>query len=210
MPVPRAPLRILIADDHRVVRAGLSALLEQEKDMAVIAEASNGEEAVALWTAHRPDVTLMDLSMPALGGVAAIREIREIDPLARVIVLTTFDGDGDIYNAMRAGAKGYLLKDTDPNELFAAIRKVWEGKSYLPAEVAGKLAERLDGDTLTDRELEILQLVANGQSNKLIARALDITEGTVKTHLKNILGKLDATSRTEAAAIAQKRGIVHL
>lgn len=152
----------------------------------------------------------MDLSMPRLGGIEAIREIRARNPLALTIVLSTYDGDEDIYRAMRAGAKGYLLKDTEPTELFLCIRKVWSGRTHMPAEIAGKLAERLSVDTLTERELEILRLVVAGQSNKLIARALGIAEGTVKTHLKSILEKLDATSRTEAAAIAQRRGIVHI
>lgn len=204
------PLRLLIVDDHKVVRAGLSALLSQEADFSIVAEAGDGLEAIEAWTREQPDITLMDLSMPRLGGIEAIREIRARNPLALTIVLSTYDGDEDIYRAMRAGAKGYLLKDTEPTELFLCIRKVWSGRTHMPAEIAGKLAERLSVDTLTERELEILRLVVAGQSNKLIARALGIAEGTVKTHLKSILEKLDATSRTEAAAIAQRRGIVHI
>lgn len=200
----------MIVDDHKVVRAGLSALLSQEADFAIVAEAGDGLEAIEAWTREQPDITLMDLSMPRLGGIEAIREIRTRNPLALTIVLSTYDGDEDIYRAMRAGAKGYLLKDTEPSELFLCIRRVWSGRTHMPAEIAGKLAERLSVDTLTERELEILRLVVAGQPNKLIARALGIAEGTVKTHLKSILEKLDATSRTEAAAIAQRRGIVHI
>lgn len=200
----------MIVDDHKVVRAGLSALLSQEADFSIVAEAGDGLEAIEAWTREQPDITLMDLSMPRLGGIEAIREIRTRNPLALTIVLSTYDGDEDIYRAMRAGAKGYLLKDTEPSELFLCIRRVWSGRTHMPAEIAGKLAERLSVDTLTERELEILRLVVAGQPNKLIARALGIAEGTVKTHLKSILEKLDATSRTEAAAIAQRRGIVHI
>lgn len=204
------PTRLLVVDDHRVVRAGLSALLAQEPDFEVVAQAGNREEAVARWKEARPDVTLMDLHLPVKGGVEAIEEIRACDAGAVVVVLSTYDGDEDVFTALRAGARGYLLKDSEPAELFAAIRRARRGDLTIASEIATKLADRLQVDPLTPRELEIIELVVRGNSNKAIARALDLSEGTVKSHVKRILGKLDATSRTEAAAIARRRGIVHL
>lgn len=203
-------INILVVDDHAVVRAGLTALLSQESDFLVVGEAADGQEAVEVWRRHRPNVTLMDLRMPVLDGVEAIRRIRASDPTSAVIVLTTYDGDEDIYQALKAGARGYLPKDTEPAELFVAIRSAGSGKTYLPPTIASKLLERLNAETLTDRELEIVQLLVKGHSNKVVARHLGITEGTVKTHVKSVLGKLDATSRTEAVSIALRRGLARI
>jgi len=206
----QAPIRVLIADDHGVVREGLVAMIGRQEEMAVVAQAANGAEAVELWRSHRPDITLLDLRMPVLDGVGAIEQIRAEDPRARILILTTYDGDEDIYRGMRAGAKAYLLKDTPREELLQCIRSVYSGESYIPPAVAAKLASQVSGERLTIREVEILARMAHGSSNKAIARELGISEGTVKTHVKSVLQKLDATSRTEAVSIAAKRGLVHL
>jgi DNA-binding NarL/FixJ family response regulator len=204
------PIRVLIADDHGVVREGLVAMIGRQEEMMVVAQAANGAEAVELWRSHRPDITLLDLRMPVLDGVGAIGQIRAEDPKARILILTTYDGDEDIYRGMRAGAKAYLLKDTPREELLQCIRAVYHGESYVPPAVAAKLASQVSGERLTGREVEILTLMARGSSNKAIGRELGISEGTVKTHVKSILQKLDATSRTEAVSIAAKRGLVRL
>lgn len=201
---------ILISDDHAVVREGLAAMLSRRAEMQVVAEASNGTQAVALALQHKPDVLLMDLRMPQMGGVEAIRAIRAEWPEARVIVLTTYDGDEDIYRALQAGAKGYLLKDTPREELLEAIRAVHAGRKHIPPEVAAKLAERLTSETLTEREREVLQLIVAGQSNKEIGASLNITEGTVKVHVNGLLGKLGVSDRTQAVTEALRRGLVHL
>jgi len=203
-------IRVLIADDHVVVREGLVAMIDRQPDMTVVAQAPNGAEAVELWRSHGPDIALLDLRMPVLDGVGAIGRIRAEDPKARILILTTYDGDEDIYRGMRAGAKAYLLKDTPREELLQCIRAVYGGESYIPPAVAAKLASQVSGERLTTREMEILALIARGRSNKAIARELDISEGTVKTHVKSILQKLDATSRTEAVSIGAKRGLVRL
>jgi DNA-binding NarL/FixJ family response regulator len=203
-------IRILIADDHTVVRDGLVAIVGQQNDMEVVAETGDGRQAVELWKKHRPDVTLMDLRMPALDGVNAIYEIRAADPNARIIVLTTFDGDEDIYRGMRAGAKSYLLKDVRREELFQCIREVHDGRTFIPPAVAAKLAERLPGEELSPRELEVLRLLAEGKPNKLIGAALSITEVTVKSHVQSVFRKLNVLSRTEAIAVANRRGLLHL
>jgi two-component system, NarL family, response regulator len=203
-------IRILLADDHPVVRAGLRALISRRPGMSVIAEASSGAEALNLFRRHRPDVALIDLRMPQMDGVEAISAIREQFPAARIIVLTTFDGDEDIYRALRAGAKAYLLKDVPREELLDCIRRVHEGKTYLPSGVANKLAQRVAAPQLTTRELEVLQLMAAGKSNKEIGTVLLVTEGTVKAHVNSILQKLGVSGRTEAATSAVKRGIVQL
>lgn len=203
-------IRILIADDHLVVREGLVAILNRQSDMAVIGEAGDGREAFERWRELRPDITLMDLRMPEMSGVEAIEAIRREDAKALIIILTTYDSDEDVYRGMRAGAKAYLLKDTHREELLSCIRAVYAGKTVVSPGVASQLASRLREEELTPRELEILTLVGRGLSNKLIARALDITEGTVKTHVKNLLEKLDATSRTEAIAVAARRGLIKL
>ena len=202
--------RVLIADDHPIVREGLSAVIDDQPDMAVVGQAANGAEAVALALAHRPDVLLLDLRMPELNGVAAIRAIRAQWPQAHVVVLTTYDGDEDIYRALQAGAQAYLLKDTPRAELLDVIRAVARGQRRLPPEVAARLMERMSGQALTEREVEVLCLMARGGSNKAIGAELHIGEGTVKFHVNNILGKLGAEDRTQAVTIALQRGIIHL
>lgn len=204
------PIRLLIADDHPVVREGLAAMLNRRQDMAVVGEASNGREAVELYRREKPDVTLMDLRMPELGGVEAITAIRAEFPDARFIVLTTYDGDEDITRALKAGAQAYLLKDTPREELLDAIRAVHAGHKRIAPEMAGKLAERLTAPELTGRELDVLKLIVAGKSNKEIGQALSITEGTVKVHVNNLLGKLGVSDRTQAVTEALRRGIVHL
>ena len=205
--IPRS-IRVLIADDHPLVRRGLAAIINMEDDATVVGEAGDGEEAVALWRRLNPDVTLMDLRMPKLEGVQAIRQIHAEDASAGIIVLTTFDHDEDIYAGLRAGAKAYLLKDVQPEELFRCIRAVHAGEAYLQPRVAAKLAQRMHEESLTEREVQILKLLAEGKSNRAIGQALFITESTVKSHLKSLFVKLDATSRAEAIALAAKRGLV--
>jgi two-component system NarL family response regulator len=207
---PVETVRILIAEDHQVVRQGFIALLRMVEGFSVVAEASDGVKAVELFRQHRPDVTLMDLRMPAMGGVETITAIRREFPEARIIVLTTFDGDEDIFRAIQAGARGYLLKGMSVDELIDAIQTVHHGRSRIPAAVAERLAERLSGNALTERETDVLKTIVAGKSNKEIASALFISEATVKTHINNLLSKLGATDRTQAARIALQRGIVHL
>src|SRR5262252_270954 len=206
----KKPIRLLIADDHSVVREGLVSLVKRKSDIVIVAEASNGREAVDLWKQHFPDVTLVDLRMPELDGIGAIKEIREVDSKAQIVVLTTYDGDEDIYRAIKAGAKAYLLKDTARDALVDTVRRVHSGETYLPPHLAAKLAERLSGDALSPREVEVLQRMAVGKSNKEIGAELFISEGTVKTHLKSIFSKLDVVSRTEAVATATRRGLIQL
>jgi len=205
-----APKRIMIADDHPVVREGFAAMIGTEPDMTVVAQARSGEEAIELFRRVRPDVTLMDLRMPGMGGVEAIRALRREFPDSRLIVLTTYDGDGDIYRALEAGAQAYLLKDMLCDEILAAIRAVHAGQRRIPAAVGTRLAERMTGLDLSEREQHVLELVATGKSNKAIAAALEITEATVKGHMTNILGKLGVTDRTQAVITALRRGLVHL
>jgi two-component system NarL family response regulator len=205
-----APIRLLVVDDHPVVRGGLVALLATVEDMRVVAEASDGREAFTQYDAHQPDVTLMDLRLKETGGVEAIQLIRAKWPQARIIVLTTFDGDEDIYRAIQAGAKAYLLKGMSVEELISTIRTVHQGRMRIPAAIAEKLAERMAGPQLTSRELEVLQLVVRGRSNKEIGRDLAISEATVKTHINNLLAKLGVDDRTGASTAALQRGIVHL
>jgi DNA-binding NarL/FixJ family response regulator len=201
-------IRLLIAEDHTVVRDGLIAIVSQQSDMEVIAETGNGRQAIDLWKQERPDVTLMDLCMPGLNGADAINEIRAVDPEARIIVLTTYDGEEDVYRAMRAGAKSYLLKDIGREELFRCIREVHAGKTYLPSVIAIKLAEHLPTESLTPRELEVLELLAQGKQNKRIGTKLAISEVTVKSHVQSIFRKLRVLSRTEAIAVATRRGLL--
>ncbi|MGC2637361.1 MAG: response regulator transcription factor [Acidobacteriaceae bacterium] len=203
-------IKILIVDDHHVVRQGLAALLKTVPGFEVLAEASDGEQAVDLHRKLRPDVTLMDLRLPKMNGADAIARIREGNPGARIVVLTTFDGDEDIYRALQAGAKGYLLKGMDLAELSEAIRTVHAGKTRIPPRVAEKLAERMSGATLTARELEVLHLIVAGKSNKDIGSALFISEATVKTHVNSLLSKMGVEDRTQAATTALQRGLVHL
>ncbi len=203
-------IRVLIADDHTVVRDGLVAMIGKWTDMTVVAEAQNGQEAVDQWKRHHPDVSLLDLRMPLLDGVGAINQIRELDSAARIIVLTTYDGDEDIYQAISAGAKAYLLKDAPRDDILNCIRKVRRGETFVPSSVAAKLAERVSGPELSEREMVVLRAVATGQSNKEIGRTLFISETTVKAHLKSIFSKLNVLSRTEAIATASRRGLVQL
>ncbi|MBD2103956.1 response regulator transcription factor [Leptolyngbya sp. FACHB-261] len=203
-------IRILIVDDHPPVREGLSALLEREADMTIIAQAGDGQEAIALFRQHQPDVTLMDLRMPRMEGADAVAAIRAEFPEARIIVLTTYDGDEDIYRGLRAGARGYLLKDAPCQELFDAIRAVHSGQKHIASTVAVKLTERIGGLELTERELEVLQHLVAGKSSQEIATALAITSGTVKFHINNILVKLGVSDRTQAVVVALKRGLARL
>lgn len=203
-------IRLVIADDHPVVREGLAAMCNRRPDLTVVAEAENGEQAVALVLTHRPDVVLMDLRMPVLGGVDAIGAIRAEWPEARIVVMTTFDGDEDIYRALQAGARAYLLKDTPREEIVDAIRAVHAGQKRIPPEIASKLADRLTAEPLTERELGVLKQIVAGRSNKEIGAALGIAEGTVKVHVNSLLGKLGVEDRTQAVTEALRRGIVHL
>lgn len=203
-------IRVLVVDDHAIVRKGLVALLNTIDGLTVVAEASDGEQAIAAHRLHQPDVTLMDLRLPKIGGADAIAKIRAETPTARIIVLTTFDGDEDIFRALHAGAKGYLLKGMNEAELTDAIRSVYAGKSKMPAFVAEKLADRMGGPGLTARELEVLGRIVAGRSNKEIAGDLHISEATVKTHINSILSKLGVSDRTQAATSALQRGIVYL
>jgi DNA-binding NarL/FixJ family response regulator len=204
------PIRIMIVEDHAVVRQGLAALLGSTPEFAVVAQAADGRQAIEQFRRHQPDITLMDLRLPQMGGVEAIGRIRIDFPQARIIVLTTFDGDEDIYRALQAGARGYLLKGMTGEELVDAIRSVHAGKSRIPAPVAERLAERMSAPSLTGRETEVLQLIVGGNSNKEIASAMSISEATVKTHINSLLSKLGVTDRTQAATTALQRGIVHL
>jgi DNA-binding NarL/FixJ family response regulator len=204
------PIRIMIVEDHSIVRQGLVALLRTVPDFVIVAEAGDGRKAIDMYRQHQPDVTLMDLRLPQLNGVEAIGRIRLDFPHARIIVLTTFDGDEDIYRALQAGARGYLLKGMTTEELVEAIRSVYAGKSRIPAPVAERLAERMSAPILTARETEVLHLIVGGNSNKEIASALSISEATVKTHINSLLSKLGVTDRTQAATTALQRGIVHL
>lgn len=204
------PIRIMVVEDHNIVRQGLVALLKTVPEFYVVAEANDGQQAVDLYRTHRPDITLMDLRLQRLNGVEAIGMIRSGFPDARIIVLTTFDGDEDIYRALQAGARGYLLKGMDGDELMGAIRAVHAGKSRIPGPVAERLAERMSGPVLTERETDVLKLIVGGNSNKEIASVLGISEATVKTHINSMLSKLGVTDRTQAATTALQRGIVHL
>lgn len=207
-PVISDRIRVLVADDHITVLEGLTAIIGRQSDMTVLAQASNGAEVVALWEKLRPDITLVDLRMPNLDGVGAIEQIRKKEASARVIVLTTFDTDTDLVNAIRAGAKGYLLKDSGREELLDCIRRVHRGETCLPGALVQKLATSFQHEALTAREVEVLQLLADGESNKEIGTELSISEATVKSHLSNIFRKLDVLSRTEAIATANKRGLI--
>ena len=203
-----APIRVLIVDDHSVVRRGIAAIINMEDDAVVVGQAGDGAEAIELWRRLKPDVVLMDLRMPGMEGVEAIRRIRSEDNEAGIIVLTTFDHDEDIYAGLRAGAKAYLLKDVEPEELFRCIRAVHAGEAYLQPKVAAKLAQRMQEEPLTEREEQILKLLAEGKSNRAIGQVLHITESTVKSHMKSLFVKLDVTSRAEAIALAARRGLV--
>jgi DNA-binding NarL/FixJ family response regulator len=203
-------IRILVVDDHHVVRQGLVALLKIMPEIEVVGEASDGLQAIELHRSLLPDVTLMDLQLPNLGGVAAITRIREEAPAAKFVVLTTFDGDEDIFRSLRAGAKAYLLKGMTAEDLLTTIRLVHAGKTSIPPAIAEKLAERMGTQDLTGRELAVLERIVAGRANKEIASDLSISEATVKTHINNLLSKLGVSDRTNAATVAIQRGLVHL
>lgn len=203
-------IRVMIIDDHQIVRQGLVALINTEPGLTVIAEGCDGQQAVELFRQQQPDVTLMDLRMPVLTGVEATKLIRKEFPQARIIVLTTFDGDEDIYRALQAGAQSYLLKGVSFEDLTEAIRTVHAGQRRIPAGVAERLAERMAGEELTAREVQVLELIVRGKSNKEIGTALSISEATVKSHINSLLSKMGVADRTQAATTALQRGIVHL
>ncbi len=203
-------ISILVTEDHGIVRQGIVSILQIQADFTVVAEARNGLEAVELYQKYQPDITLMDLRMPNLEGVEAIRRIREHSPTANIIILTTYDTDEDIYRGLQAGARGYILKDADFEDLIDAVRTVHSGKRYLPPTVALKLAERMDTEDLTERERDVLRLMVLGNSTSTLATALHITEGTVKFHINHIFQKLGVNDRTQAVITALRRGLVRL
>jgi DNA-binding NarL/FixJ family response regulator len=203
-------VRVLCVDDHPLVRKGIASILNNEPDMKLVAEAGNGQDAVAMFKAHQPDVTLMDLRMPNMDGIEAARQIRAEFPDAKIIALTSFDGDQEIYRALEAGVRGYLLKEMVHTEVVRAIRLVHSGKRLMPPEVAERLTDYFPKAALTPREVEVLTLVATGLANKEIASKLGTADGTVKIHVQNILSKLNASDRTHAVTIAIQRGIIKL
>lgn len=203
-------IRVLCVDDHRLVREGLALIIDRQADMSVVAAASTGEEALVFYREHRPDITIMDLQLGGMSGVEAIKAIRRDDPQARVIVLTMYQGDEDIYRALEAGAATYLLKDLPSEDLLKAIREVHDGQRPINPDVQARLAERASRPALTPRELQVLQLVSQGLRNREIATALGISEETAQVHVKNILAKLQVNDRTAATAVALRRGIIHL
>jgi len=205
-----ARARVLLVDDHALLRTGVANIINQEPDLHVVAEAENGVDAISAYERHHPDVTLLDLRMPVMEGVEVVRQIRERDPRARVIILTTYDTDDEISQALKAGAKAYVLKDISADGLVGCIRDVLAGKSYLAPAAAAKLAEGVTRVQLTPREMATLRLLADGKANKEIANELDISERTVKTHLAHLFEKLGVTSRTEAIKVATRRGLVRL
>ena len=207
---PTSRASVLLVDDHALLRTGVANIINQETDLHVVAEAGNGVEALAAFDRYHPDVTLLDLRMPVMEGVEVVRRIREKDPRARVIILTTYDTDEEISRALKAGAKAYVLKDISADALIACIRDVLAGKTYLAPAAAAKLAEDVTRVQLTPRELSTLRLLADGKANKEIATELGISERTVKTHLGHLFEKLGVTSRTEAVKVATRRGLVRL
>jgi len=203
-------IRVMLVDDHPVVRDGLANIVNQQKDMRVIAEADDGDTAIALYDEHRPDVMVLDLRMPGRDGVSVVEAVLEKHSKARVLIMTTYDGDEDIFKSLSRGAMGYLLKDAPRQEILTAIRAVAADQPYTSGAIASKALQRMARPSLTQRERDVLQQLSEGRSNKDIGRRLKITEGTAKTHVKAILTKLDAMSRTEAVAVAHKRGLIHL
>jgi two-component system NarL family response regulator len=208
MDTPASVIRILAVDDHPIMLEGLRAVIDAEPDMQMVAVASCGEEAVRLYRRHQPDVTLMDLEMPGMSGEEAIRAIHDEFPAVVILVLTTFKGDAQALRALKAGARGYLLKGSMRRELVETIRTLYQGKKSIPREIAAEIATHAIDERLTSREISVLRDVAQGHSNKRVADALNISEATVKVHMKSILGKLSADSRTHAVQIAQRRGII--
>ena len=204
------PIRILVVEDHHVVRQGLVALLSVVDDLEVVGQAADGAEALEKFATHQPDITLVDLRLPRLSGVEVIQRVRAGHPNARFIVLTTYDGDEDIFRALQAGARAYLLKGMTADTLVSTIRSVHAGKSHIPPVIAQRLAERMSTEQLTPREQDVLEQIVRGKSNKEIGTALDISEATVKTHINNLLGKLGVEDRTQAVTAAVQRGLVQL
>ena len=203
-------IRVFSADDHPLLREGIAAIINNQDDMVMVAQASNGREAIRLFREHQPDVTLMDLRMPDISGIDALSAILGEFPDARIVMLTTFEGDVEIQRSLAAGARGYLLKNMPPNELVEVVRQVHAGRKRIPQEIAAQLAEHIADERLTDREIDVLQHVAGGNRNRDIAETLSISEETVKVHMKHIMEKLGATDRTAAVAIAVRRGIIQL
>jgi DNA-binding NarL/FixJ family response regulator len=203
-------VKVLVVDDHPLMRLGVSTMIDAQPDMKVVAQAGAGEDAIELFRKHKPDVTLMDLRLPGISGVEAIQVIRESNPRARFVVLTTYGGDEDIHRALAAGAQGYLIKGMSSEALVEALRKVHAGARFLPPPVARNLATRTPDSELSPREREVLTLVTSGKSNREIGELLDITEATVKCHVSVILRRLDVSDRTQAVVVALQRGIVHI
>jgi DNA-binding NarL/FixJ family response regulator len=207
---PSSQIRVFCVDDHPLMREGIAAVIRNEQDMELVAEASSGREAIQGFSVHRPDITLMDLRLPDISGIDAMIAIRTEHSYARVIMLTTFEGDAEIKRALEAGAQGYMLKSMPRKQLVEMIRKVHAGKKQIPLEIATHLAEHMGEEALSKREVEVLQKVAGGNRNSDIAALLSISEETVKGHVKHVMEKLGASDRTEAVAIAIRRGIIHL
>lgn len=202
-------IRVFSVDDHPLLREGIAAIINNQPDMQIVAQAATGSEAIQMFREHQPDITLMDLRLPDISGIDTLIAIRKDFPEARIIMLTTFEGDVDIRRSLEAGARGYMLKNMPPNELIEVIRQVHKGKKRIPAQVAAQLAEYFGDDDLTDREVEVLRQIASGNRNRDIADHLFISEETVKVHIKHIMEKLGASDRTESVAIAVRRGIIH-